>query len=118
MDADSEKGDTDEVVGLLRELLRWTRGMARAAVREELARGLPTEDERRVYELTDGAHSTRQIAKDSDVSQTTVSQWHRKWDEQGIVTEVPSSGGKRCRVFSLSEVGLPTVPPMNETDQT
>lgn len=42
-------------------------------------------DRRRVYELTDGDHSTRDIAAAVGVPDSTVSRWQRKWSKIGIL---------------------------------
>jgi len=118
MHPDDGKGQTEEVVGLLRELIRWTRAMASPLVRERLECTLRTAEERRIYGLTDGLNSTRQIAKAGGVSKTTVGEWHRKWEQEGIVTEVPGSRGKRCKLFSLSEVGMSIAPLETGPDDT
>ncbi len=106
MSADHRTDEYEEIVGLLKELVKWTRWMALPSVREILERLVDTDERKAVYELTDGEHTTRSIAGATGVNKGTVSRWWREWESQGIVVEVPGTRGKRGKGFSLLELGL------------
>ncbi len=70
---------------------------------------LDTTDKRVVYELMDGKLSVRDIAEISKINKSTISEWGQYWETIGMVyAEDIKLKRKRCKVFSLSELGLST----------
>lgn len=75
-------------------------------------------DKRIAYELTDGTHSTREIATRVNFSKGTVSNWQTKWSEQGIVDKGEGQD-KAEHLISLEDAGLecPEIPEPEEEDE-
>ncbi len=59
-----------------------------------------------IYEMSDGEHSTRDIAKLAGVSPQTVSNYWEKWGKLRIVEKSGTREGRSRRICSLEEVGL------------
>lgn len=93
------------------QLLKWFRFASLQQLRNILTQNLTTDKELLIYELSDGEHTTREIASLVNVSsnQTIVNYWKR-WSKLGMV-EPSKRQGRFQRICSLEEVGL-TVPPM------
>ncbi len=77
---------------------------ARDLVLEHLTKGV----ERRVYELSDGARSSRDIERliGKEVTQRTVVTWWQKWKELGLVENSPTYSGRVRRLIPLAELGI------------
>jgi len=110
----SEERSNDEeawrrqVVELLKELVNWTRASGYTNIRATLVANLDTEEKVRVYRLTDGEKSTRQIQAATGVDKNQVSQYWRAWERAGIVVTVPGTRGRRRALFSLEDFGIDT----------
>jgi hypothetical protein len=99
----------DESAAVLEEILAWTRAMAIPGVRATLEAALPTASERRVYELSDGERTTREIATQVGVGHNTVARWWRKWRALGVCVE--AGQGRARRLVGLDDLGIPLKPP-------
>lgn len=91
---------------LLEELVRWTKASAYAQVRETLLRALDSPNKLRVYALTDGKRTTRQIGRESGVNIRYVSEYWQAWEAIGILERVPGTRARRRAVFSLEDFGI------------
>ena len=107
----------DEIAGLLRQLLLWTRVGAVPKVKELLEATLTKDEERLAYELTDGKQTQVQIAATIKVTQPTVSNWWKKWNGLGLTMESTAFPGRQMKCFSLLEFGI-RVPSKAEIAQT
>ena len=95
-----------ELLSVGREQVRWLRALALPQVRITVRETLKSETERIGYDLTDGAHSGRDVASATGVSPATVSAWWKKWRLLGIAED---AGGRRvAHIASLAELGLDT----------
>lgn len=65
----------DRIVEVLEEMLVWTKVTSIPRVKSILLELLPTNDEKIVYDLSDGEHGSQEIAKHADVSYGTVVRW-------------------------------------------
>ena len=72
------------------------------AVNEEL----DTLERKRVYELTDGIRSQRDIARLANVPERTISNWWHKWLQVGLIIRSPAPPSRVRKVFSLEDLGL------------
>ncbi len=97
---------SDEISGVLQEIVLWLRFQNRQALRAVLAEVLTTTAERRIYEMTDGLNSQPEIAKHAGVSQPTVSLKWKAWRNLGIVYELPEEPGRCRHLANLRSVGL------------
>ncbi|MBS1261355.1 MAG: hypothetical protein MAG453_00676 [Calditrichaeota bacterium] len=77
---------------------------ARELIETRLEKGI----ERRVYELSDGFRSSRDIEKavNKEVTQRTVVTWWQKWRRLGLVEQSPRYSGRMQKVLPLEELGL------------
>lgn len=91
---------------LLQELVDWTKLTTRYEARQRLQGILDTDVKVRVYELTDGKHSVREIAGLAPANKDVISAWWREWDALGIVEQVPGGRGRRRKIISLEALGI------------
>ncbi len=90
------------------EILHLLRFMAYRTARRIIEENLTKSIERRVYELSDGIRSSRDIEKAvaKEVTQRTVVTWWQKWRRLGVVEQSPRYSGRMQRLISLEELGL------------
>jgi len=101
---------SDENTVLLREILKWIRFSGMKEVRHVLNTVLDSLQKRRIYQLSDGDNSSRDIAKSADVSDATVRNYWRVWAKAGIVEPVKAGTGDRYkRTFDLEELGIDVI---------
>lgn len=87
-------------------MLRWFKLVHRPTVLNLLSDTLKTDKERRIYQLSDGTISSREIAQQTGVTHTTVVRLWKTWAQKGIMEPCPSVRGRYRYVVPLSEVGL------------
>lgn len=104
----TEMTDTSGAVAILEELLAWTRALALPGVRGTLETTLSTVEERRVFELSDGERTTRDIASSVGVGNAPVSRWWKKWRALGICVE--GSRGRSRHLVKLEDLSIPVEP--------
>ena len=96
----------------LDQLLKWTKLAGMQQLRTTLTQNLTTDAEMLIFELSDGEHTTREVARLAGVgSNATVASYWKKWSRLGIVESSQKRQGRFQRICSLEEVGL-TIPPM------
>ncbi|MBD3167148.1 hypothetical protein GF324_11145 [bacterium] len=100
---------------LLREILetqhetqRLVHFLAHRMARELIEVHLTKQIERRVYELSDGLRSSRDIEKhiNKQVTQRTVVSWWQKWQKLGLVEPSRTYSGRVRKLIGLEELGL------------
>lgn len=97
---------TEEVL-LLRELVAWTKLQARHALVESLVDALSTENDQRIYELTDGSLNGSEVARKAGVSKAAVSQKWKAWRQAGLLIDDWASPGPRHLASLKALGGLP-----------
>lgn len=97
-----------EMLDEQRSINRMLRFVAHRQARELLEATLTKAIERRVYELSDGQRSSREIEKivNKEVTQRTVVTWWQKWRRLGLVEQSETYSGRMQKVLPLEEVGL------------
>ena len=108
---------------LLEEILKWQKFRGMQEAKQVLEDVLSSEDEEKereqriAYELTDGEHSTSDIAARISVSHVTVSNWQNKWSELGLVSKETSQASYQ-HLISLENLGLdvPEIPEAEEEE--
>ena len=102
-----EAPPTDAREAILAEL-RTTNALLRIlllpTLRETLEQTLGSDAERRAYEHSDGARTTREVAKLAGASAGAVPGWWKKWRLAGAALEAP--GGRTRHVLPLSALGI------------
>ena len=94
------------LASLMKEQLKWTRLAAMEQLRAIFDRSFSSNDEKLVYELSDGERSVRDIEKLSNIGRTKIALLWKKWYNMGIMEKSEKYEGKRMkRSFSLVDVG-------------
>jgi hypothetical protein len=93
-----------EILGTLRELLKWTRVQALPTVKGALETALPRPEHRKLYQALDGTRSQVELARALKTSQPAVSRLVSAWQRAGLVEE--KSAGKYVRAFDLDDFGI------------
>lgn len=71
---------------------------------------------RKIYELSDGARSTRDIQKIVGVSPPTITAYWKQWALSGIVIPAERKGRYKA-AFDLREYGLSVLEEINQGDE-
>lgn len=100
-----------EILVVLKDLLKWSKFQGLPQFKKLVSDTLKTDEEKVLYELSDGIHSTRDIEKIAKISKSTVGYQWKKWQKIGIVSESTEFEGRMKHLASLEEVGieLPTL---------
>ncbi len=97
----------DELIAIMREMLKWTKFAGAKEVRNVLTTALDSEQKRLIYHLSDGNNGTLKIAEVADVSDGTVRNYWESWSRQGIVDPIKVKGGQRFKkAFDLEDFGI------------
>lgn len=97
----------DRMIELLEELVKWTKVTSIPEVKELLLEILASPEEKIAYQSSDGKKTTREVAKEVNTGNATISRWWKKWMKAGIVESVSVRGGKRARrLFPLDDFGI------------
>ena len=104
--------DEQTVVGLLSELLRWTKFQGMIKLKEVILLNVKTENEKKIYELSNGK-TTVEIAGLVGVSHVTVYNYWQRWSKTGIVEPSNKYEGRYERMVSLLDLGI-EVPKIEE----
>lgn len=98
--------DDNKVVEVLEKMLRWVRFQGILKAKEVLLDALKTDEEKIMYQYSDG-RSSREIAKLVKPTSQTVRNYWKRWNALGIVEPISAPGGTRYRrVFSLEDFGI------------
>lgn len=98
---------TERLVALSERQNDLLRILVQPIAQEAARQGLRSADERKVFRLTDGTRSSRQIEAETGVSKSTVARWWKNWRSAGLVVE-PAAGTGRA-VLTLDELELPPI---------
>jgi len=93
----------ERVVGLLEELVTWTRFANRKAFIDSIDAELKDDKQLLAFELTDG-RSQKQVGDAAGLSQPTISGLWRRWRRLGIVREIP--GGRVRHIARPTNMGM------------
>lgn len=98
----------------LRELLKWAKFSGMKEVKPILESKLDSDVKKIVYVLSDGNKSTRVIERliNAAISNRSVSNYWKDWEEIGLGTSIPIGGGNRFKhSFNLQDFGIevPTI---------
>lgn len=119
-----EKELTTDTVQILREILRWSRFENFPKLRKILLDTLKTDQEKLVYEFTDGEKSRYDIAEETDIPESTVRSWWDRWYNLGILEPGGKRKGRPQKIVALEDMGIEVPkgpvkkPEANEEKQT
>src|SRR5438094_248271 len=100
---DRMPGEPDPYLEELKEQTRWLRFLGLRALAPLAQAQLKTENERIVYEHTDGVRSSRDVGAATGVPSRTVAMWWKRWTTAGIATA--DASGRARRLASLAQLG-------------
>jgi predicted mannosyl-3-phosphoglycerate phosphatase (HAD superfamily) len=96
-----------QIAVTVKEHLRWARLSGLVHLRTIFEKEFKGNEEKVVYELSDGEKSIRDLEKLTGISRSKVSLLWRRWYNMGIMERSEKYEGKRMRKsFSLLDVGL------------
>ncbi len=101
-----EKEIVPETPELLREILKWQRFESFPKLRKLLLDNLKTDQEKLVYEDTDGEKSRYDVSSDTGVPESTVKNWWAKWYDLGILQPSGKRKGRPQKLMSLEDMGI------------
>ena len=94
------------IENLLKEQLKWTKFTGQTQLKKTLEATLNGE-ERKIYELSDGQRSTRDIEKLTSASRGKIAILWKKWYKIGIMETADKYRGTRARrLASLLDLGI------------
>jgi hypothetical protein len=97
----------DELIAIMREMLKWTKFAGSKEVRNVLTAALDSDQKRLVYHLSDGNNGTIKIGEAVGVSSETVRKYWESWSRQGIVDPIKVQGGQRYKKsFDIEDFGI------------
>ncbi len=97
----------EEILIILKEILKWIKFTAIKEVRTVLTSVLDTEQKRMIYHLSDGKHGTIEIKNLVNISGSTVRRYWEAWFRLGIVEPIAVRGGIRYKKsFNLEDFGF------------
>jgi len=110
------KDQSEKVVELLKELVKWTKVTSIPQVAQVLEEQVHSPAQRIVYKFSDGKRSRKDLSEMSGIDPADISRDWKKWARAGIAEQIPSKGGSRGKsLFSLEDFGL-EVPDVAEAE--
>ena len=102
------KENNDQIIELLKELVKWTKFQAWGKVKDVLLGVLDDNEKKRIYHLSDGKQSSRKIAENVSVSRSTIVKYWNDWANSNIVEPIPVKGGglRYKKMFNLEDFGI------------
>jgi len=98
----------NEMISLLREIVKWTKFQAWGKVKDVLLNLLDDDEKKIMYHLSDGKNSSRKIAERVSVGHTTIVRYWNEWANFNIVEPISVKGGgsRYKRMFELGDFGI------------
>jgi hypothetical protein len=93
--------ENDNILEELRSQTFWLRTIALQALQPLLQEELKSEEDRKIYELSDGIKTTRAIAKAVGTSHTKVARKWNQWTSLGLVIQGEKFKGRYKKITSL-----------------
>lgn len=101
---------TETELSVLKEILVWTKISGMQQVKTILTGTLDEELKKTLYQLSDGAHSTRELILKYKLqtSRATIQKWWKQWGMLGIGEQISVRGGGQrfVRSFDLDAFGI------------
>jgi transposase-like protein len=114
MPEEEKKDKQDNMIEILKGILKWIKVTSIPSVKKLLEDMLPSDEEKIAYHYSDGRGS-QEVSKFAGVSFGTITRWWKTWMRAGIAEPVGARGGERARrIFSLEDFGI-EVPEPKET---
>jgi len=95
----------DKMIGLLEEILKWTKFEGMQRVKAVLLETLMKDSEKIAYHYSDGRGSL-EISKIAGVSDFAIRSYWKKWATIGLAHPSSKFKGRYERLFSLEDLGI------------
>ena len=92
---------TNDILEELKTQTALLRAMAIQTLKDVIQDELKSVRDKKIFELSDGQRTTREIAKLAGGSFQTVAQKWKRWSTLGLVTESESRKGRYKKIISL-----------------
>jgi hypothetical protein len=101
------EGEND-IIDQLKEITKWLRFLSLQTLTPLINENITSQEQKKVFELSDGERSTRDISKllkeeGFEVSHQTVANYWKKWAELGLVVPSEKYKGRYEKMIDLSE---------------
>lgn len=102
----------DKILDRLTEISKWTKLQGLEKFSQIAPSVLKSNEEKIVFELSNGIHSANEISSQSGIAKSTITNYWRKWAKSGIVEESTKFTGRMKHLVSLEEAGIdvPKIP--------
>lgn len=98
------EGNSEQI---LKEILKWIKFAGMKDVKAVLISELQTDEEKIVYQNSDGKNGTVELGKLAGMSNFTVHDRWASWAKMGLGESIPVRGGERFkRSFDLEDFGI------------
>lgn len=87
-----------DILEELKKQTVWLKAIALRALKDVIQEELKSPQDRKIFELSDGKRTTREIAKAAGVSHATVIQNWKRWAALGLVIESESRKGRYKKI--------------------
>lgn len=100
-----------EILKELKEQNKWLRFLAFSSLKSILISSLETNEQKQIYQLSDGKNSTNEISKKLQkegikVSHMTVYNYWKRWNALGIVEPSEKYSGRFQKIVNLNDFNL------------
>ena len=96
----------DPILKELKIQTAWLRVLALQAIKDSIIKELKSEQDKKIYELSDGQKTTREIAKEVGCSHVKVATVWNKWASAGLVMPSESRKGRFKKIVTLGDLGI------------
>ena len=104
----------NEIIGLLKELIKWTKFQAWGKVKNVLLGVLNNDEQKKIYHLSDGKNSSRKIAEKVSLGYSKIIKYWNDWANSNIVKPIKVQRGVRYKkMFNLEDFGI-TIPKISQ----
>jgi len=90
-----------ETNDLLKEMLKWQKIQGLSVFKSLAPILLDSKEKRKVYEMSDGTITVKQISEKAKVATGTISNWWNKWLAEGILYR---EGNKYIKLVSIKDM--------------
>lgn len=100
--------NNENIINLLKELVKWTKFQAWSKVKEVLLNVLNDDIKKLIYHFSDGKSSSRKMTEKVPVGHSTIVKYWNDWAKSNIVEPIPVRGGgtRYKKMFNLEDFGI------------
>lgn len=95
----------DQILEELKIQSAWLRVIGTQAIKDSIRENIQLEQDKKIYELSNGKATTREIAKKVGSSHTKVADKWKGWAALGLVIPSDEFEGRFKKIISLKDLG-------------